>query len=178
MLGTKQPLRNQNTFLTLNDYGCVLTAATRIANSIIGYEAYSSITANKVGRDYEIFLLDRSDKMWDITCLDGFASARLINMLLKKEGISQFVSFQGRFYEDFEKILHKYEMDDRKYYVTIRYEGGHTANLTKINIDGKIRYVPTDTSKKNYRSINYTKIEAIDIFKVIQKNGGERYYER
>ena len=51
-----------------------------------------------MGAEKKIFQLDTSDNMGDVTLLDALAFARLINVLLKREGISKFVTFEEEFH--------------------------------------------------------------------------------
>ena len=181
MLGTEQPKRGPGTgfsILKISGYGCVLTDASRIANSVIGTSVFTPEDANKIGASKRIFLLDRSDDMGDVTVLDGYAFARLINVLLREKGIiNKFVTFEEQFKGSLEDCLDKYENMEGEYYFSIRYAGGHTVSLEKSTIGDKNYYSKTDTSRTTYSSVDYDTIEYINVYKVNKKTGGDYYYE-
>ena len=180
MLGTEQPNRgkkDQPLILNISGYGCVLTDASRIANSIIGRSVFSPETANKLGAEKKIFQLDTSDNMGDVTLLGALAFARLINVLLKREGISKFVTFEEEFHGTLEDCIKKYEDKKGEFYLSIRYKGGHTVSLEKGTLRNKNYYHITDTSRKTYKTVDYNTIEYIRVYKANNKTGGDRYYE-
>lgn len=183
MLGTEQPKRDDEDYnkpntLKISGYGCVVTDASRIANSVIGTSVFTPEDANKIGASKRIFLLDRSDDMGDVTVLDGYAFARLINVLLREKGIiNKFVSFEEQFNGSLEDCIDKYENKEGEYYFSIRYKGGHTVSFEKTTIGDKKYYSKTDTSTTTYSTVDYDTIEYINVYKVNRKSSGDYYYE-
>ena len=177
ILGT-QPLRNESApkFLRINDYGCVLTSLARIASSLYSHKINLN-DFNDYAISNNLFTLDTSDEMGDVTILTAEAGEKLINGYLSdKLDCSSFaVKYVGTF-KDL-SMLNDFDNDDCQYYVTARIEGKHTVSLDSFfynskNIKG---FKLKDTHKEKYKCYDYSNITSFTVYKIQRRNNQNEY---
>ena len=176
------PIEEQK-FIQINGYGCVITMFARIASTLANKQITPS-ELNKYAQDHNLFQLDNSDNWGDITLLSIADGISAVNGLLRQNGITdlelelvKIVDMSTEIY--LYTVLEAYDNDENNIYLYgLRLDNKHSITLNRdysqfnplYPRERKKEYKKEDTSRGVFSTVNYSNMTHLYIFKI--KPGG------